>query len=380
MENEELLENTKNDKKDIWHYNRNPEFLISALRNSEMLLAHAAEHGLILEKENVEMVIKAKFLYQKKEWNTETEVDFWHAYKAISRKLQPVTVSSLLASQEIKVENPNWYQRFLRKRTTSSFAQKAVRFYTVAAVISVALMLILNIYWLKGTTLLNTFQNNQNRAKDIEKRLTELNLIIGEGETALNNRSANAEKFLLELEIQKLSEEGKSTIELLKNWLKTAQWLGLGTNKIMTKSGAANYSAMQLMPDPTQNLKDNIKIMQEAKNLILILGLYILPMFYGLLGGFAFVLRSLASEIKDLVYTKASNIKFTLRILLGALAGLVIGLLWSDLEKQQLGFIESLSPLALAFLAGYSVEFIFNALEKVINSKQEIVKEVVEKK
>jgi len=103
----------------------------------------------------------------------------------------------------------------------------------------------------------------------------------------------------------------------------------------------------------------NVVIVQQAKSLIIILNQYILPLLYGLLGGFAFVLRSLANETKKLIYTPTSNIEYGLRIHLGALAGLVVGFLWGDFQGKSFGIVESLSPLAVAFLAGYSVDFLF---------------------
>jgi hypothetical protein len=69
-----------------------------------------------------------------------------------------------------------------------------------------------------------------------------------------------------------------------------------------------------------------------------------------------------------MVYTPASNIKFGLRIQLGALAGLVIGFLWGDFQGKSFGFVESLSPLAVAFLAGYSVDFLFRMLDSVVGN------------
>ena len=119
---------------------------------------------------------------------------------------------------------------------------------------------------------------------------------------------------------------------------------------------------------PLEHNKYNIKVLQEAENFTVILSLYILPMLYGLLGGFAYVLRNLWEETRKMVYSKESNVKFALRIHLGALAGLVVGLFWGDMQTKQLNFTENLSPLALAFIAGYSVEFLFKIIDKIISS------------
>ena len=93
---------------------------------------------------------------------------------------------------------------------------------------------------------------------------------------------------------------------------------------------------------------------------------YLLPLLYGLLGACVYVLRSLSKEIKNLVYTVESDIRFQLRIYLGALAGLAIG--WFITEQSAPGLLRSVTPIALAFIAGYSVELMFSAMDTIIDA------------
>ena len=68
-----------------------------------------------------------------------------------------------------------------------------------------------------------------------------------------------------------------------------------------------------------------------------------------------------------MTFSDGSNVKYLLRILLGAIAGLSVGLFWGDIEHaQQLG-LSSLSPMFLAFLGGYCVEYLLQFIEKVAN-------------
>jgi hypothetical protein len=122
---------------------------------------------------------------------------------------------------------------------------------------------------------------------------------------------------------------------------------------------------------------------------------FALPFLYGLLGACAYVLRDLAKEIRQVTLSQGSNIRYGLRLSLGPLAGLAAG--WfiatpgapladvaveltaelSALSVEQAASeaaaesgqgltFQALSPLALAFLAGYSVELVFNAMDRVI--------------
>jgi len=116
-------------------------------------------------------------------------------------------------------------------------------------------------------------------------------------------------------------------------------------------------------------MNSTIEIIQEAQNYALILGLYVLPLFFGLLGAVAFVLRDLVLQTKKMVFSKESNLNYTLRLILGTLAGLAVGLFWSDIQQQQsFVMITSLSPLIVAFLAGLSVEYVFSGIERLISN------------
>jgi hypothetical protein len=84
------------------------------------------------------------------------------------------------------------------------------------------------------------------------------------------------------------------------------------------------------------------------------------------LGAFVFILRKLAAKVKKITYTKESNINYGLRLHLGALAGLAIG--WFATPENSMSWtFSSLSPLAIAFLAGYGVELLFTIMDRLIN-------------
>jgi hypothetical protein len=73
-------------------------------------------------------------------------------------------------------------------------------------------------------------------------------------------------------------------------------------------------------------------------------------------------LRCLAREARERLYRQENDPAYTLRIFLGALAGLAIG--WF-LKPEDVSGFKSLSPFALAFVAGYSVDLLFAFLDKI---------------
>ena len=99
---------------------------------------------------------------------------------------------------------------------------------------------------------------------------------------------------------------------------------------------------------------------------------FILPLLYGLLGAFIFVLRMLLRDIRDLTYTPDSDTRYRLRLTLGSLGGMIIG--WF-MQPQDLDSLSVLSPMALAFLMGYNVDVFFSVMDRFIdNIKQWIDK------
>jgi cell division protein FtsB len=96
------------------------------------------------------------------------------------------------------------------------------------------------------------------------------------------------------------------------------------------------------------------------------LNVYVLPLFYGLLGACAYVLRRLSHEIRDYVYSPESDIRLMLRLYLGALSGFAVA--WFLNESTAPGVASSIAPLALAFVAGYSVEVVFAAMDNLVSA------------
>ena len=341
--------------------------LSEALGNSEIILAFASEYGQKIEQKYIRILIEAKNLEQRKSWTEQKEIEFWEAYQHISKLIQPVTIDSLVASKETSINRRKWVFRLFKKERRKSLVKRTVFFYSTLTIIVMFAMLVLQIYSLKGTTLLNKIQSTNTVMKEKEKRMLQLVLIT---ENNGNNRSANMERDMLETEVEELSLEIINTTELLDDWLKLSRFSEKEAPTTEEETEAEAEFPMDGPPEISNAHNNNIKILEETKNYTLILNMYILPLLYGLLGALVFVLRDLRDEIKTMVFSHESNISFALRTHLGALAGLVVGLFWGDLETQQLEFVESLSPLAAAFLAGYSVEYVFRWVESFLGSAE----------
>ena len=92
---------------------------------------------------------------------------------------------------------------------------------------------------------------------------------------------------------------------------------------------------------------------------------YLLPMLYGLLGACAFVLRQL-SEVDKPTYVHDARVSYSLPLNIGLLSGLAVG--WFIKPGSGDAGLANLSPLALAFVAGYGSDLFFAFLNKIIEA------------
>jgi hypothetical protein len=363
---------------EVEKYTDSSLMLSNAVENSELILNYATESGLEIREDWVETIIAAKRCDDKKIWDTATEIKFWMAYKGMSKLIQPVSVDSLRATKMRKVTKPNLWQKLFKIKVKASFSKHSVQQYLTWATVWIIVMLIVQVFTLKGTTLLNTIQINKKTISDIDFRMGEVRLMIKADET---NERAILERYRLETEKGKLDEEIRGSIDLLRPWVYTIRKLTSVNRLFQTKKqnevlskkeelqvteGPGSGPPGEIAPE-VENV-DYINIVQEAQNFTQILQLYILPLLYGLIGGFVFVLRGLVFDIKNRIFSQYSNIKYSLRIHLGAIAGLIVGLLWGDIESQQITFLQSLSTAGIAFIAGYGIEYLFNGLDKLIGA------------
>jgi hypothetical protein len=112
--------------------------------------------------------------------------------------------------------------------------------------------------------------------------------------------------------------------------------------------------------------KDQAFLAEENINLIVgVTTSFFLPILFGALGAVAYVIRLISDQMRTNTFSESSPIRHLMRVTLGALMGLVIGL-FSGLSSQI-----SLPPLALAFLAGYGVEAVFSMFDGLIDRFRE---------
>ncbi len=134
--------------------------------------------------------------------------------------------------------------------------------------------------------------------------------------------------------------------------LSPVRWLGLGI--------APQWGADQpVRADQWASTEQRTAVMLTA------LTVYVVPVLVGLLGAFAYVFRRINTKVEEYSLEARDRMQAILRMFLGVLLGGLVGLFFQP-EGVELSGIR-LSIAALAFLVGYSVQVVFEALDSLIS-------------
>jgi hypothetical protein len=124
---------------------------------------------------------------------------------------------------------------------------------------------------------------------------------------------------------------------------------------------------------PTDLQIESAKLRTVAGQVVEVLQKWVLPLLYGALGAMVFVVRTLSVQARDRLFRREALVSLVLRVFLGMISGLAIGWFWSnDPQATTTGgeplSLSTLSPFALAFVAGYGVELFFALLDKIVST------------
>lgn len=127
-----------------------------------------------------------------------------------------------------------------------------------------------------------------------------------------------------------------------------------------------------ILPPPLESLAS---VQLKAHLALSVLNKYVLALLFGTLGACVHVMRDMNAQLERFTLVPSTIRRYPARIVLGAVAGPFIGLLF-DSSGQLLtigagtspapALSTQLTPLAMAFVAGFSVEILFALLDRFI--------------
>ena len=353
-----------------------------AIGEAGPLLRFAAEKVKDLDPALAHAIAEARESMQNKTWNPEMSRKFWAAFNQLCALIHPTTMDCISA----KHKNTSVFSWTKLRRTDVSLAEKTSRRYLWALSFFIPLALLLQLYVWYGpneskkisATLTNTQQTydalntgylsliapgahaaartHTGKPVEDERQLTEkfrLNLLgLRAGLDLLDHQTrvlaqTNLRFFDYDEDPftgQKLKPEGTTAAPVPAS--SREELLNKFYPETMTRYYAVRTTA--------------ISIQEEAGQRVSVVLSFALPLIFGLIGAIAYVIRDISNQISNSTFSRTSPLRHVMRTTLGAIAGITVGF-FTHLPDQL-----ALTPLALAFLAGYGVESIFSMFDGII--------------
>ncbi len=384
--------------------------LDALISDAKAVVHYAVRQGQKVSDDNIETLTLAIEAYGTDKWTEKTEVDFLKAFRRMNEALHPFSVDSIKAT--------------ISPSGGSSIAMRAVVSYTFWTLVILILLISIQIYWKVGLDTTTRIVSLKSELTKIEATIKDLNnqsgffsvnaqerkeqitlLLYGLGDaidfeidsespTKIADRQAQLrDKISDGIEraaapvfdrIDQLSSEREVFLEksdeiLLQVEDKVRVYEGIleeiSARFVLLEAWALDWSLllhwvptfMELSESEQQQLRNvnSEELSLSTATLTLqTLSAYILPLLYGLLGACAHILRTLTKQIQRVTFSEDSLVAFRLRWPLGMLAGISVG--WFFGPETLPAGLSALQPLALAFLAGYSVELLFTAMDKLV--------------
>ncbi len=350
------------------------EHLLSAFDNVRLIVLSSSENCISLNEQDLVTLFEAQNKFENSSLTPDDETKFWSAYRNISNQLKPVTISSIKANFEAQSTKQRFFIPFVYDKRPLS--RRCASNYKILSLITLILLIGIQIYWYIGWTLTNDISAQANSVLQMQRQLAQ---IESEYEAS---KAASAQK-VPDARIQQINEL-KQRIEEHGNWKDAASnhlenWNEVWSNMDLLTLQPWQVDDYQTLPEEVQRRIQFV----AADNTLAAITSYILPILYGLIGACFYILRQLPKEIENLTFSMNSYIEYSLRMAQGPLAGMMISFFFASEQSDpatissgaQIHSVETnlstLSPLALAFLAGYSVEFIFKLIDKMLSNNED---------
>ncbi|MES2940944.1 MAG: hypothetical protein V4864_24910 [Pseudomonadota bacterium] len=310
--------------------------LAQAVEESQRLLRYASVKGIPLGDELVSDIVDAKALIGADENDSATFVQqkkFWQAQAKLAKETAPASIASIRFATKEEVP---WWRRFRAWITRSvpealPVGEIAVGRANLIALVWLVIVVALMAYSDTASKTLQSYTANQ---EIYEKNRR---MLLLEGASAPSPEAANALKVANEL----LQIRTSRQLKIMDDWVFWRTFPG--------------------EPDSQGHIQA-VLVMTEW--LLVVLRESLLPVLWGVIGAALYVLRTLAQDLASMSYSRDHATLHRSRYYLGAVAGFVVAKFSTAVSGKVLD--DAVQPMVLALLVGYSVDVLFNLLNKLI--------------
>ncbi|MDD5248212.1 MAG: hypothetical protein PHY45_04460 [Rhodocyclaceae bacterium] len=322
------------------HAKTNVAMLAADVEGAMLLLSYACQSDIAVTPDTASTVTRARGLFADGRLEGDDLAGFYLAMQKLAVNVAPVTIAGLRAAMSREGSPPE--------------SRQAIRWYWIWTVCWLAILVAVQIYWVVGSTALTSLKQLNEERNKARYELVDLRAKLPRGTAP----ESTADGMRLTESITNLRNQADAYSHILVTWNKL---LRFGLPNLNDKP--TGNSAMAAEPPGSDADAARLDLVLTRTPFVLFaLQAYLLPLLYGLLGSCTYVLRMLSRDIRSFSYTPESHIRYKIRMVLGTLSGLAITWFFEPGSET----IRSLSPLALAFVAGYSVEILFAAMDRFV--------------
>lgn len=356
----------------------NNQSLMDACENATELVSYLSSTGNLPED-----VANAKFFEileksRKNQLATGEEQAFWNGYSKLAHHAKPTQIDALRFRSYLQGRR-QVDSAVEREYQTNLFAIKKIRIYSI---ISFVFTLLLLTYVSLTASYMHSNKTLAHENRQIESRIyagTRLEGLLerieqspltsgtvggseggseggGEGGATIPPQPASNPLFDLQR-----TEALAQIVSHQEYNLRALQFFQLYTATDVKTDDADGSQTTPFADGLSQRTK-----IEAHQNLInLLISSYFLPVFTSLLGVTVFILRRTSSSLNSGQYRLYESGTYSYRMTLGIVGGIVIS--WFSTTDGS-GVVSSLTPAALAFVVGYSIEVLYNLLDSIVKA------------
>ena len=339
------------------------EHQIKALKDAGKLLKFAAENRQLSE-EVVSAIASSWEAYAEDAWTPDVSSKFWGAYNSLCRTVEPTSLDTMSCNEPTL--EPRFWQ-FWQRRPISVARTNAQRFAALLVVLLLAVIVLQFAVTRSAGQIAEVDKLKEQMAKMVavlQEQMAPIRVALGT-EGFQDAKTTTEQKITI-----KKVQDGLRTLGLMQDLgaTKIRQINILTSLKFQLPWGRGDFGQIQSVPDFDRQISrysDNVRFFSDeeerASLIINVINASVLPLLLGMLGASAYVTRLISEQIRETTFSTTSSIRHNVRVVLGALAGVIVGFGW-------IGSGISYSPLALAFIAGYAVEPVFATVDGIARS------------
>lgn len=329
--------------------------LRGSIADAQRLLQYASAKGISIPAEIMASIVQSQGLADKDPADTSTyqlQRDFWAAFASLSHATEPATVESL----RYELAQPPgvlavWLAK-IRGQTNApsgpTACERAVGRARNWALLGLGLVAVFQAYFEVGTSTLASYQDAQ---RLVAEKTVFLQSSGKQIESATTAQQSPQEIAAISKARDAAQVEREQAINATDRRLRLMRWMMEWIN--WDKQFAKDTNVYE-------KTQTTLAVLQGY---LLVLRAFVLPMAWGFLGAALYVSRALAEDIRTTAYVPHRAVLFRTRYFMGTVAGFIV----AKLFPVALGLNnETITPLAMAMVVGYSVEVLFSFLEKLI--------------